>query len=68
MQVVALSMVTLNSFFGDQFKPKSFYGYSKLLNENIAKEFYQKHNISSIGLRFFTVYGEYGVLIWLTFL
>ena len=25
----------------DQFKPKSFYGYSKLLNENIAKEFYQ---------------------------
>ena len=44
----------------NQFKPKSFYGYSKLLNEKIASEFHQKHNISSIGLRFFTVYGEYG--------
>jgi UDP-glucuronate 4-epimerase len=42
------------------FKPKSFYGYSKLLNEKIANEFYQNHDISSIGLRFFTVYGEYG--------
>ena len=42
MQVVA-HLVTLKPFSekDDQFKPKSFYGYSKLLIENIAKEFYQ---------------------------
>ncbi len=40
--------------------PKNIYSLSKRTNEEIA-EIYSKHyNLNSIGLRFFTVYGEWG--------
>ena len=40
--------------------PKNIYGLSKKLNEQIA-EFYSKcFKINSTGLRFFTIYGEWG--------
>lgn len=39
--------------------PTSSYGLSKLMNEQMASLYYQNYGISSIGLRFFTVYGEY---------
>ena len=40
--------------------PISLYGSTKLSNENIANLFYEKFNLNSIGLRFFTVYGPWG--------
>ena len=40
--------------------PISLYGSTKLSNENIANFFYEKFNLNSIGLRFFTVYGPLG--------
>lgn len=39
---------------------KSFYSTSKLVNENIASFYSNNFGIKSIGLRFFTVYGNYG--------
>lgn len=39
---------------------KSFYSTSKLINENIASFYSENFGIKSIGLRFFTVYGDYG--------
>lgn len=39
--------------------PTSSYGLSKLMNEQLAQLYYQNYGIVSIGLRFFTVYGEY---------
>lgn len=39
--------------------PTSSYGLSKLMNEQTAQLYYQNYGIASIGLRFFTVYGEY---------
>ena len=41
-------------------KPKSSYGLSKLLNEDYATRFLNKHDASIIGLRFFSVYGPFG--------
>ena len=41
-------------------KPKSIYGLTKLNNEIIAQIYNDNYNFRSIGLRFFTVYGEYG--------
>ena len=41
-------------------KPKSFYGETKLANEEYAKEFSKQSNISMIGLRLFSVYGPMG--------
>ncbi len=41
-------------------KPKSSYGISKLLNEDYATRFLNKHDTSIIGLRFFSVYGPFG--------
>ena len=41
-------------------KTKSLYGMSKLANEQIAEEASKNHNISLIGLRFFSVYGPWG--------
>ena len=44
----------------EKLNPKNIYAVSKKLNEEIA-EMYQKINkISFLGLRFFTVYGEWG--------
>ena len=41
-------------------KPKNIYAVSKKINEETA-ELYQKiYNLNCIGLRFFTVYGEWG--------
>ena len=41
-------------------KPLSLYGASKLFNEITAYSYFHLYNISSIGLRFFTVYGPWG--------
>jgi UDP-glucuronate 4-epimerase len=40
--------------------PKNIYGLSKKFNEKIADFFYRVHNYNITGLRFFTVYGEWG--------
>ena len=41
-------------------KPKNIYGLSKKINEEIANILPQKNKTICIGLRFFTVYGEWG--------
>ena len=40
--------------------PLSFYALTKYMNEMIAKHYSEIHNIKTIGLRFFSVYGPYG--------
>jgi len=40
--------------------PESYYAATKRANELMAKSYYCTHGISSIGLRFFTVYGPWG--------
>jgi UDP-glucuronate 4-epimerase len=40
--------------------PESYYAATKKMNELMAKSYYKNHNVSSIGLRFFTVYGPWG--------
>jgi len=40
--------------------PKNIYSLSKKNNEEIASIYYKQFGLSSIGLRFFTVYGEWG--------
>ncbi len=40
--------------------PKNIYALSKKINEEMAEIFSVQYNISFIGLRFFTVYGEWG--------
>lgn len=40
------------------YEPQSFYGVSKYINELIAKLYYEEYNYKSLGLRFFTVYGD----------
>ena len=40
--------------------PKNFYGITKKLNEDIAKRFFEDYKFKSVGLRFFTVFGEWG--------
>ena len=44
----------------EKLHPKNVYGITKKLNEIIAEDYFKKHNIKIIGLRFFTVYGEWG--------
>ncbi len=39
--------------------PKSFYGKTKIENEKIANEYYNKFKILSIGIRFSNIYGKY---------
>ena len=41
--------------------PSSLRGASKVMDEMLAKLYYDTKNISSVGLRFFTVYGPWGV-------
>lgn len=41
-------------------QPKSFYGVTKLFNENYAKVIASQSDLSLVGLRFFTVYGPFG--------
>ena len=39
---------------------KNPYANSKVINEIMSKIFAESYNINFIGLRFFTVYGEWG--------
>lgn len=41
-------------------KPKNIYALSKKFNEELAKIYADLYNLKIIGLRFFTVYGEWG--------
>jgi UDP-glucuronate 4-epimerase len=41
-------------------KPKNIYGLSKKINEEMVNVLLQKNRTQCIGLRFFTVYGEWG--------
>ena len=41
-------------------KPINVYSLSKEFNENLSKIYFDLYGIQSIGLRFFTVYGEWG--------
>jgi UDP-glucuronate 4-epimerase len=40
--------------------PKNIYSFSKKNNEDIAKIYQETFGLNSVGLRFFTVYGEWG--------
>ena len=44
----------------NQIKPVNIYGFTKKSNEEIVEIFFKNSNIKPIGLRFFTVFGEYG--------
>ena len=44
----------------EKLNPKNVYGLTKKLNEIIAEYYYRKFKTKIIGLRFFTVYGEWG--------
>ena len=41
-------------------KPKNLYGLTKKHNEEMAAIYYDNFNFKTIGLRFFTVFGEWG--------
>ena len=59
-----------SSVYGDQKKyplnekmiitPKNIYSATKMVNENIAEDISKNSKMKIVGLRFFTVYGEYG--------
>ena len=44
----------------DTSNPESYYAATKKANELMAYAYFKTHNTSSIGLRFFTVYGPWG--------
>lgn len=44
----------------DKLKPKNIYALSKKINEEIAEEYSSLFSTKFIGLRFFTIYGEWG--------
>ena len=44
----------------DNINPKNIYGLSKKINEEMADVFSRQFNISFVGLRFFTLFGEWG--------
>ncbi len=44
----------------EKLNPKNFYGMTKKLNEDIARNFFENYKFKSVGLRFFTVFGEWG--------
>ncbi len=44
----------------EQIYPKNMYGLSKKINEEISNIYYNYYNLKVTGLRFFTVYGEWG--------
>ena len=41
-------------------KPKNIYGITKKFNEELAENYSKLYNIDMIGLRFFTIFGEWG--------
>ena len=44
----------------EKLSPKNIYGSSKMLNEKISETYSKIYNIPFIGLRFFTIFGEWG--------
>ena len=44
----------------DKLYPKNIYATSKVINEVIAKSFSKNYNMKIFGLRFFTIYGQWG--------
>ena len=44
----------------DSMNPKNFYGLTKKNNEEMAKTYSNLYNMNICGLRFFTIYGEWG--------
>jgi len=44
----------------DKLYPKNIYATSKVINEITAKSFSENYNMKIFGLRFFTIYGEWG--------
>ena len=46
--------------FANGLNLNNFYGTTKWINELIAGSMYQNEEVKTIGLRFFTVYGEWG--------
>ena len=44
----------------DSMNPKNFYGLTKKNNEEMAKTYSYLYNMNICGLRFFTIYGEWG--------
>ena len=44
----------------DKINPKNIYGLSKKINEEIADVFARQFKMSFVGLRFFTLFGEWG--------
>ena len=70
IKVKKIIYASSSSIYGDQkdlpvkenvpFKPKNFYGYTKLINE-ITSDFFAKfYKLKILGMRFFSVYGEWG--------
>jgi len=70
IKVKKIIYASSSSIYGEQkylpvnetvkFNPKNFYGYSKLINE-ITSDFFAKfYKINILGMRFFSVYGEWG--------
>ena len=60
-----------SSVYGDQnkvpfkendiiYKPKTIYAASKVFNENLSDIYSKNFGLTAIGLRFFSVFGEYG--------
>ncbi len=70
MKVKKFFFASSSSVYGDQKKypikentllnTKNFYGLSKKLNEITAQTFSRIYNMQIVGLRFFTVFGEWG--------
>ena len=69
-KIKRLIYASSSSVYGDNIKfplkenikinPKNFYGYSKKNNEEMADIYSNLYGVRSIGLRFFSIYGEWG--------
>ena len=55
MEIVSISLKETHKL-----RQKNIYAVSKKLNEKIAETYSKLTNINFIGLRFFTIYGEFG--------
>jgi len=70
IKVKKIIYASSSSVYGDQnylpvneirpVSPKSFYGYSKLANEMTSNFFAKFYKMNILGMRFFSVYGEWG--------
>ena len=69
-KIKSVFFASSSSVYGDRKKfplketnslsPKNIYATSKVINEITAKSFSKHYNIKTYGLRFFTIYGEWG--------